>query len=51
MESKLRRKEEKKKIFENWFASFQLLVNAWNENTNSLDFIPDGMYYILATSD
>ena len=24
-------------------------VNAWNENTNSLNFIPNGLYYILAT--
>ena len=24
-------------------------VNAWNEIVNSLDFIFDGMYYILAT--
>ena len=24
-------------------------VNAWNEISNSLDFIPDGRYYILAT--
>ena len=24
-------------------------VNAWNEIANSLDFIFDGMYYILAT--
>ena len=24
-------------------------VNPWNEIANSLDFISDGMYYILAT--
>ena len=24
-------------------------VNAWNETANSLDFIPDGMHYILET--
>ena len=24
-------------------------VNAWNEISNSLDYITDGMYYILAT--
>ena len=23
--------------------------NAWNEIANFLDFVPDGMYYILAT--
>ena len=25
-------------------------VNAWYEIANSLDFIPDGMYYIFATT-
>ena len=25
-------------------------ANAWDKIANSLDFIPDGMYYILATN-
>ena len=48
----------KKKIFANWL--FPVIFDdshkgykekdAWKEIANSLDFIPDGMYYILETN-
>ena len=36
-------------IFDKWYKEKDPEVNAWNEIANSLDLIPDGIYYILAT--
>ena len=36
-------------IFDKGYKEKDAEVNAWNEIANSLDLIPDGIYYILAT--